>query len=172
MSNVYLSGDRRCFKVFVYGTLLKGWGNFQAFLSYFEPQVIEATVRGRIFWAGVKGCFPCLFNLSKGARDVHGQIMVIRPQSICEALRSLDRLEGYAGPGRRNHYDRVVKVAVDLKGRRHRVFTYSYPLNQLQSFVEQGLEISSGSWASAMRNFKEERRRSGENPTGHISNWL
>lgn len=161
MSNVYIDGERRCFKFFVYGTLLRGFGNHGQ-ISWANPEVIPARIKGRLFWAGGKGSFPCFFNVQKDAYEVQGQIMVVHPYDFKGVASALDMLEGYRGRfSDQNHYDRVVKVAVDLNGKSHRVYTYSYPDRRLETHVNRGLEISTGDWAGAWVDYRDEiyRRR-------------
>lgn len=146
-SNSYVTGVRTLAKVFVYGTLLKDWHNHH-WAGQFNPKVIPAKVKARLFWAYTPGSFPACVNDMKNGYDVVGEILEFDPRVISMALQSMDRLEGYRGPSDHNHYDRMVKVAVDEQRRKHLVYIYCYRADVVERYVQQGLEIPAGSWAA------------------------
>lgn len=105
-------------QVFVYGTLRPGQSNFDVVRRYVvssEP----ANLRGASMTAS---SFPYVWRTSTGT--VWGDLLVIDPTSTEAALRALDRLEGYAGPGMNNHYDRAAVQVVTNEGRETKAWTY------------------------------------------------
>lgn len=84
--------------VFVYGTLLTGEVNHRIAAPYLR-EVQPGCIRGRLYDVGA---FPALI-LDAAGREIEGEWFEVTP----EGLKSLDRLEGYSGPGRNNFYERV-----------------------------------------------------------------
>lgn len=95
-------------RVFCYGTLRKGYPNhriIKPFVASIEPGVVRGTMH--------EGPgFPYVVQHGNGV--VEGEWVTIRPDSETKALAAMDRLEGYHGADRNNHYDRVmVQDALD-----------------------------------------------------------
>lgn len=74
--------------IFVYGTLLKGYGNHARLLNK-EP-ICEATVNGYLVSLGG---FPGLLALDSTEDVVTGELYDVSPMELIQ----LDRLEGYSG---------------------------------------------------------------------------
>ncbi len=91
-------------RFFCYGTLRKGYHNHRVikpFVVSVEPGVIRGTMH--------EGPgFP--YVVLRGDGLVRGEWMAIRPGSEAKALAAVDRLEGYHGEDRANHYDRVIAL--------------------------------------------------------------
>lgn len=88
----------RMIRVFVYGTLLRGESNHHV-VAPFLYSCRPGFVRGRLYDVGE---YPALI-LDPDGRRIKGEWLVVSE----DGLRAMDRLEGYAGPGRDNDYDRV-----------------------------------------------------------------
>ncbi len=98
---------------FVYGTLRPGQWNFRLI----APQVVEtmpATLHDHVLY-GRRLPFPYAVP---GPGRVVGDVLVVNPTRMPEALRILDALEGYAGEGRRNHYERRPVSVITARGPR------------------------------------------------------
>jgi gamma-glutamylcyclotransferase (GGCT)/AIG2-like uncharacterized protein YtfP len=88
-------------KVFVYGTLMTGMKN-----HYLVEPYVKSVKPARV--AGVLYDLPYGYPaMTTGNMEVFGELMELA--NITEALKVLDRLEDYRGPGEAgNLYDRVV----------------------------------------------------------------
>lgn len=113
-------------RVFVYGTLKRGYGNHTAYLQeakYLGP----AAVQGIMFHLGG---FPAI-NLSEEFSEIAGEVY-----EVCwDELLDMDALEGVG----RNFYDRV-EVRVKPHGA---VWTYIFPRDRA---AKEKLVIPSGVW--------------------------
>ncbi len=91
---------------FVYGTLREGGGNVHAWPEGAIARSRTAFLDGASMSAVE---FPYVWRNDSGA--VRGELKDIRPEAYEVTLQALDDLEGYAGPGEDNHYEReVVRV--------------------------------------------------------------
>lgn len=153
--NQYVTGQRKCFKVFVYGTLIPGFWNFDRLqLANFKPLQTPATIKGRLFWAHEPGSFPAFVN--QPSYQVKGVILTFSPASMPEVLGRLDSLEGFTVERTSNHYDRILKTAVDASGRFHRVFTYTYTRSDFPTYASDR-EIKTGDFPSAYQAWKTQQ---------------
>ena len=108
------------YKVFVYGTLRPGQGNYQRLLADRTDQEQPATAPGvALFGAGFPYAVP-----SPGARTV-GSLITIRPALYDDVLNDLDRLEGCL-PHRpdRSHYVRATRTVIAAGGTPHTAWIY------------------------------------------------
>lgn len=79
--------------VFVYGTLRKGFGNYQRLLKGQTTKEEAAIITGTMFSVGG---FPALKTLyAPNTKIIKGELMYVKPEKYTEVLRSLDWLEGY-----------------------------------------------------------------------------
>ncbi len=98
---------------FVYGTLRPGLWNFRLI----APLVVEtmpATMDNHVLY-GRRLLFP---SAVPGPGRVVGDVLTVHPTRMPEALRLLDALEGYAGEGRPNHYERKPVSVITPRGPR------------------------------------------------------
>jgi len=105
-------------KVFVYGTLRRGEPN----RPLIEPLVassLPARVRGDMYTLGE---YPAVIP---GGGRVRGELLGFT--DLAEALRRMDELESYHGPGDpRNEYERAVVRAELEDGRTEDCYCYLY----------------------------------------------
>jgi gamma-glutamylcyclotransferase (GGCT)/AIG2-like uncharacterized protein YtfP len=103
--------------VFVYGTLKRGQPN-HSLLAPFVREVREGRVTGTLVDLGA---YP---GLVPGQGIVRGELLRLEPGGV--ALRRLDDLEGFFGPGDlRNEYERLL-VAVETGGGPLEAWAYRY----------------------------------------------
>lgn len=123
---------------FVYGTLMRGECNHAVVARHGLVRVRVARARGELFDTG-EG-YPAM-RLSSGASMVWGEL--IEPADIEAATRSMDELEGYAGPGvAGNHYERVqIEVTLDADGSLCPAWVYVYARD-----LPSHARIASGRW--------------------------
>lgn len=85
-------------KVFVYGTLKRGWGNSRLIPEDLTPT--PDSIRGYTMYH--MGGFPGIVNTPETSRMVVGEVFEVDDAT----LRRLDSLEGYRGEGEHNFYER------------------------------------------------------------------
>ena len=94
---------------FVYGTLRRGFGNYNAILAGNTDREVAALADGVIYPVGHYGGFPCLMEEDG---TVVGELMYIKPDRYDEMLQRMDRLEGYRENSPKNSmYIRKQKTA-------------------------------------------------------------
>ena len=89
--------------IFVYGTLMRGFCNYESLLKGKTDYIIPAGAEGLLFH--MQESYPAMIT---GAGTVRGEVMKLSDEGI---LKSLDRLEGYVEGSRGNLYERVERNA-------------------------------------------------------------
>lgn len=117
-------------RIFVYGTLKPGQGNYPRFAQFFAREE-AATVKGALF-NPPHGGFPYALisdqeyvpeGFIAPASRIHGVLLTVKEGMDDEALDALDVLEGTAY----GHYERVIVPAfIALDGDVEEVDTYMY----------------------------------------------
>lgn len=128
----YVDGDT---PVFVYGTLLEGFGNWKRYLAPAKgtPAKIEGFVLGDL------GYFPGINHSDQENDTVFGEIYLCTEQDISR----MDVLEGYREGRERNMYEREeVLVTIYLSETTYiiipaQTYVYNSPVSKL---------IESGNW--------------------------
>ena len=94
------------YRVFVYGTLKKGFSNHDRIFAGYDIKITPAWTYGELYDLGH---FPAM---TEGNNKVNGELIEFEDPGI---LRKIDRLEGYVGRNNPdNFYDRLeVDVFVD-----------------------------------------------------------
>lgn len=114
--------------VFVYGTLRKHERN-HGLLSSSGCIASQCWITGRLVDTGYG--FPAVL-LDEGGR-VYGELYKVSEST----LEQLDRLEGYSGPGKSNHYERAqMEVRTDVST--ETAFVYYYKQNEGYEWIESG----------------------------------
>lgn len=123
---------------FVYGTLLRGFGNYRWALDGNTDNIIEAEITGFEMYSA--GGFPYAVQVEDETKKIQGELMFVQEDKFASVLRGLDRLEGYP-----NHYDRIETVAVTKDGEEReiqcRVYVYAR-----KSDMRGLYKVESGSW--------------------------
>jgi len=96
------------YRVFVYGTLKKGFSNHDRIFAGYDIKITPAWTYGELYDLGH---FPAM---TEGNNKVNGELIEFEDPGI---LRKIDRLEGYVGRNNPdNFYNRVeVDVFVDFR---------------------------------------------------------
>lgn len=128
--------------VVVYGTLLRGYGNYRRVLENRSDFIVATTIRGFKMYTQ-HGGYPYLDKTDNPEDVVHVEVFHVNEL----VFRNCDRLEGYP-----THYDRV---EVDTESG-HKGWVYFYPTQH--DHGHKGTFIESGSWT---KWFNEERKTSG-----------
>ncbi|WP_064203361.1 gamma-glutamylcyclotransferase family protein [Brevibacillus brevis] len=132
--------------VFVYGTLLAGFGNHRIYVKPYKHEATPATIQGEIYHlpAGYPG-------LLKGEQEVVGEIVMFAPDVYEQALAGLDELETYYGESDpRNEYERII-VPATMEGTDQVVSVYVYRYLDQDLVKQTGVHISHGNWRRYMQ---------------------
>lgn len=143
-------------KVFVYGTLMKGFGNHRVMEAAKGKFVSRAYIRDKDIYFVSYGSFPAVVD---GDGIVFGEIYEISENDkvqhwgseMVHPIRVLDGLEGYdpKRPVESNMYIRKRIVAVTPKGKK--IWCSYYHWN---GDVSPQLKIKSGDWGKAVKKVK------------------
>ncbi|EJL31691.1 gamma-glutamylcyclotransferase [Brevibacillus sp. BC25] len=136
--------------VFVYGTLLTGFGNHRNYVKPYKHEATPATILGEIYHlpAGYPG-------LLKGEQEVVGEIVTFAPDMYEQALAGLDELETYYGEGDpRNEYERII-VSATIEGTAQVVNVYVYRYLDRDLVKQTGVHIPHGNWRRYMQELSE-----------------
>lgn len=137
--------------VFVYGSLLPGFRNWELYVKPYPHQALPAEVKGQLYHLPTG--YPGL--LREGEGTVKGGVLLFSPDVYDEALRGLDELETYFGPGDpRNEYEREIMTArLVATGEEQRVYVYRFVD---EAFARQtGIFLADGDWEAFMRRKRE-----------------
>ncbi|NLU26868.1 MAG: gamma-glutamylcyclotransferase [Hungateiclostridium thermocellum] len=123
-------------KVFVYGTLMKGFWNHKRYLEGKISRVTPAKTHGLLYH--LPEGYPALLE---GDGIVFGEIMEPVDKNL---LKSLDRLEGYSERRRNNLYVRAKKKVFTENGEELVCWIYIYTDEKYAK--ENGVQVTDGDW--------------------------
>lgn len=131
--------------IFVYGTLMSGFGNHKRYLARHVLSIEKAAVKGELFH--LRDGYPAL---APGEGKVAGELILVKePASL---LPELDDLEDYFGPGKDNMYERVEVEAVTESGKKVTACTYRYA--RLTELDRMGIRVKGGDWREFLNQSK------------------
>lgn len=137
--------------VFVYGTLLEGFSNYERYVKPYRHEIIPATIRGSVYH--LPQGYPGLLD---GSDTVKGGVLLFSPDDYEAAMEGLDKLETYFGPGDpRNEYERI-EAAAQLCGRDERMTVYVYRYVDETYVKSRGTYVKGGDWHSFMQHRQAE----------------
>lgn len=126
--------------VFVYGTLRKGDAN-EHWIRDYVKKTQSAWVRG---WLFDLGPYPAMVE---GTGWVKGELVEL--MDCNEALKKLDELEDYFGPGNpHNLYERIETIAWTDEGERAHCFVYVFPKERRKELILMDRLLPGGDWAT------------------------
>lgn len=127
-------------KVFVYGTLMKGFGNYNYYLKDRIISLKKGETEGLLYHlpAGYPG-------MIEGKGTVKGQIVELLNNGDIEKL---DGLEGFYGEGKNNLYDRIEKEVFTEDG--ETLYCQAYIYRDIEYARNYGIYIQDGNWKSFM----------------------
>jgi len=129
-------------KVFVYGTLMKGFSNYKRYLEGRIRRVTPGRTRGLLYH--LPEGYPALLE---GSGIVEGEIM----EPVDEALlKTLDWLEGYDKQGGNNEYVREVRNILTEEGQQMNCWIYIYADEKYAK--GNGILVTDGNWKKFMGN--------------------
>lgn len=139
-------GEAAINRVFVYGTLLKGFSNYKRFLSDRAISITPGRTSGLLFH--LPEGYPALIE---GNATVIGEI--IEPVDR-QLLKSLDWLEGYDQGSGNDLYVRRKKSILTDDG--EEVVCWVYIYNDEKHAKESGIFIPDGDWRKFMEKGETE----------------
>ncbi|RKD32249.1 gamma-glutamylcyclotransferase family protein [Thermohalobacter berrensis] len=139
-----------CKKIFVYGTLMEDFYNYN---YYLKGKVIKreyARTKGELYHLTKEG-YPAMV---KGDDYVYGELIVVK--DFGKTLKILDQLEGfYKEKNEKNEYNRVVKEIEVLKNNtKHKAYVYEYNAKSKDELKEKEVYIPNGDWRRFMEKEK------------------
>jgi len=138
-----MSTYREVNRVFVYGTLMRGFRNYERFLEGRISRVVPGRTYGELYH--LPEGYPALL---KGNGSVEGEIM----EPVDEALlRNLDRLEGYTEGRAKNLYIRFIDNIMTETGEEVPCWVYFYENERYAR--EKGTPVPDGNWRKFMEKW-------------------
>ena len=142
-SNDLTSSEPYINRVFVYGTLMKGFWNYKWFLDDRISRIIQGKTYGLLY--NLHEGYPALLS---GKEIIDEEVMEPVDE---ELLKSLDRLEGYDKWSNNNLYVREKKSIWTEDGEEMICWVYIYAD---ESYAKKnGIQVPNGNW----RKFMERR---------------
>ena len=140
--------------LFVYGTLMPGFGNFDRLLKGNFTTTASATVTG--FQMLDLGAFPMVV-LARSTNTIRGVMIYVKRTEFEKVLKSLDQLEGYP-----TFYDRViVRARAMVKDPQKEgaylyqdtdCYMYAAPLGTEEEYKKLYPVVAGGSWMGRISN--------------------
>lgn len=119
-------------KMFVYGTLQRGYYNERFLPDYMISKIWDATLSGDLYMVK-HASFPAVVNVNSG-NTVYGELYEIKEEYIENAIESCDYLEGHP-----ILYKRTLVDVKDAHGETHKAYAYIFcQLNKLGERIEDG----------------------------------
>jgi len=128
-------------KVFVYGTLMKGFWNYKRYLEGKISRITPGKTYGLLYH--LPEGYPALIQ---GNEIVEGEIMEPVDENL---LKQLDRLEGYDSRRSNNLYFRELRSILTDSGEKMSCWIYVYADERYAK--ENGSLVPNGNW----RKFRE-----------------
>lgn len=133
-------------KVFVYGTLMENFRNYNKFLKPFVYHIQKASTKGTLYHLKNKDC-PALVE---GEETVFGEVISFVDDKNHSVLKKLDNLEEYFEDSTELMYERkLVEVKCENDGT-ERVYVYMF-INTKLLTDENSEKVLGGDW----RAYKE-----------------
>jgi gamma-glutamylcyclotransferase (GGCT)/AIG2-like uncharacterized protein YtfP len=140
--------------VLVYGTLRPGQSNYYNFLEGRTERERTVTLKGFRMYAGMG--FPYVVQTDTDETIV-ADLIDLRAADYDETVRGLDMLEGYRGPGKNNHYDRVLVTVEDVDGTEVQAWIYVAHKSLHRDIAENLPVLAGGDW-SKLEEIREAER--------------
>lgn len=133
--------------MFVYGSLMKNFYNYERYLQGFVGQNFKARVKGKLYHLYKRG-YPALIN---GEEFVYGEVFEINFSE--EQLDRIDAMEGFIEENSiENEYNREildVEVFIEDKLEIRKAYVYKYNIRR-QPISDKDIYIGSGNWREFM----------------------
>lgn len=134
-------------KLFVYGSLMTDFFNYNKLLKDKVIKAEKAFVFGTLYHLNKKG-YPGLIN--QGNTKVYGEILTINDYD--EVLIKMDLLEGFRGDfSTENEYNRMPMTVVKERTKENlELDVYVYNPNAFNNYFDERILIKNGCWRMYM----------------------
>ncbi|KPU27381.1 hypothetical protein TR13x_04685 [Caloranaerobacter sp. TR13] len=140
-----------CQYLFVYGSLMEGFFNYN---NHLKGKVLErkvARTRGKLYHLVDKG-YPAMIN---GEDYVYGEFILIK--DFYKTLKQLDRVENFFGENNEdNEYNRVLKEIEVLEDNTiQKAYVYMYNCKDMRRLMSENIYIPHGNWRKYMEDISK-----------------
>lgn len=133
-------------KVWVYGSLMEGFYNYQKALVGQIEERVPAWIYGRLYHQTKKG-YPAILP---GEDRIYGELLTIL--DFQATIEKLDMIEDYRGDGYRNEYERKITSVIHLKDEKtESAYVYWYGWDDIDTPENPSVYIPSGDWREYMK---------------------
>ncbi|MBS4536415.1 gamma-glutamylcyclotransferase [Clostridium sp. D2Q-14] len=138
-------------KIFVYGSLMKGFFNYNKYIKGKVKISIAAKTKGKLYHLLERG-YPAMVE---GNQDIYGELIEI--ENFQNNLKVLDKLENYTEKNFRvNEYNRIIKdIEVLETGEKVEAYVYQFNLENINNRKVDTIYIPSGNWREYMESKTE-----------------
>ena len=138
-------------KMFVYGTLMKGFYHYEKALVGQEVSLVPARTRGLVWHMSNRG-YPAI---KAGDGWVYGELVELK--DFAAVIDIMDDIEGYYGPeDPRNEYARILSPVENLEtGDIEEPYVYHYVPDDLGTPENPVVALAHGSWRTFMEKNNE-----------------
>lgn len=137
-------GETNMEKVFVYGSLRTDFWNYDKVLKNRVRHVQEGCIEGSLYH--LPAGYPAAIS---GAGQIYGEVFTLSRDKV---IKSLDVLEGYAGEGKDNLYERKKCKVLLQDGTEEMCWVYLYV--DEAAAKKYGKPVSQGDWKVFMNSKK------------------
>jgi gamma-glutamylcyclotransferase (GGCT)/AIG2-like uncharacterized protein YtfP len=127
--------------LFVYGTLRRGFGNYNNYLRGKVADIVPGTIKGEMFDVGAFPAVVC------GEYTVVGELMYIDLADYVDTMKNCDILEGYNPDADFNMYERQIIEVNTEDGIKH-AWVYIWEMTPPSNYRK----VANGDWAAYYRN--------------------
>ncbi len=129
------------FKIFVYGTLMEGYHNYDKYLNGHVISTKNAHIKGKMYHLPQKGC-PAVIE---GDEDIYGQVFEVEDDENNTVSKSVDDLEKYFNGSDEVMYERKLKTVFYENGECEDIGVYIFVNNKYLN-SNKVIDIKSGNW--------------------------
>lgn len=138
----------KAFKIFVYGTLMKGYHNYNKYLDGHVNSIKRAYVYGKMYHLPGEEC-PAIVD---GNERVYGQVLEGEDDDDGKVLKSVDLLEKYFGNKSTVMYERKIKEVFYEDGTSEMLDIYIF-VNEDYFKNHEYIYIEDGNWDSFKKTY-------------------
>ncbi|MEG2354199.1 MAG: gamma-glutamylcyclotransferase family protein [Clostridium sp.] len=128
-------------KIFVYGTLMEGFYNYNKYLRKKTKTIEKAYTSGKLYQQFLES-YP---SLLKGEDKIFGELIALN--NFSQDIKVIDKLEGFLGEGNiKNTYNREIIVATLEDGTEEEAYIYFFNCKDENEFMDSTMYIAHGNW--------------------------
>lgn len=128
-------------KIFVYGTLMYGYRNYNKYLKGHIKSFKNAYTIGKLYHLNDKQC-PAI---TKSNNKVYSQVMTIKDDEADSVIESLDNLEKFFEGSTEIMYQRVIRDVFYNDGTSDKLGVYIF-INEKYLKNNETIHIENGNW--------------------------